>query len=932
MSVVDYDFTAIGTDGFERLAQRLAMTALGNHVKPTGVGGDGGRDCTFDGPVDYAGRTGRWDGYGVIQIKHRARDVDTSENRTWVKNQITKEISRWIPKDGQKLNRRLRRPTYYLFMTNATLSPDGQDTCLDHLRELCEEAGILDCDLWSRAEVSRLLDDAPSIRQTYLHIILPGDIVAALQATGSQPQADLATHLTVSALRELGERQWARLSDSGIQSEERLRLSTVAVDLACSREGTEHPQPTLRTALILGDQDLRPSEEARFKGILLTGGPGQGKSTVAQLLCQIYRTSFVQESSALLPKQRDLLLATTGAISRMNLEPPIRRRWPVYVDLSKFGDAVAADSSRSLLSFIASQTSVQGRSIYEPDLIRWRSTWPWAVVLDGLDEVAHPAIREQVAAAIEEFISDCRASNANVLFFATTRPQGYHGELAGLDLDELTLDPLSPTEALEYGSLLANTRYDDDRLSRERIVARLKEASESPVTSRLMSTPLQVTIMSTLLERATRVPDTRHALFDAYYAAIYSREQVKASSLGRILTKYRAVVDFAHEQVALYLHVQAQNPGSAESLLDSSKLAQLIEYRLLLDEHDDHDARRLAREIITATRNRVVLLVGKRGDLLGYEVRPIQEYFAARALTSGSETEIISKVEKLIPVSHWRNTLLLAFGRLESHSNPRVPDNLLSLCVQADSVTPLALEVGPGRRLAQFLLADSFATNVPRLRRALLKHALESLDHWPDATAPELRKVLGAEMEADRTSQDFVKQALAQAADGSVAARASAFAVLARWTSERGVRGTVANSIRTQLRISVPDRELDHRVTNAGESLRRMISADGLTSSDTALLENILRRFERWGYQREVPLGRTGSEHQLLLYAGSALPDELLASGEVTARVLGAIRTMPEGDADLAIILREQLIALLEEQPADASDLLANEVLTVLDR
>ncbi len=908
------------------------MTVLGNHVKPTGVGGDGGRDCSFDGPVDYAGPSGPWEGYGVIQIKHRARDVDSTENRTWVKNQITKELSRWIPKSGKKLNRRLRRPTYYLFVTNATLSPDGQDICLAHLRELCQEAGILDCDLWSRAEVSRLLDDAPGIRQTYLHIILPGDIVAALRATGSDQQAEVANHLTVGALRELGERQWARLSDSGIQSEERLRLSTVAVDLSCSREGVEHSLPTLHTALILGDQDLRPSEDARFKGILLTGGPGQGKSTVAQLLCQIYRASFVEESAALLPKQRDLLSATTGAISRMNLVPPVRRRWPVYIDLSKFGDAVAADRNRSLLSFIASQTTVQGRSMHEPDLIKWRSAWPWAVVLDGLDEVAHPMIREQVAAAIEEFISDCRASNANVLFFATTRPQGYHGELAGLDLDELILDSLSPNEALDYGSLLANTRYDDDTLARERIVTRLREASESPVTSRLMSTPLQVTIMSTLLERATRVPDTRHALFDAYYAAIYSREQVKASSLGRILTKYRAVVDFAHEQVALYLHVQAQNPGNAESLLDSSKLAQLIEYRLLLDEHDDQDARRLAREIITATRNRVVLLVGKHGDLLGYEVRPIQEYFAARALTSGSEAEIISRIEKLIPVSHWRNTLLLAFGRLENHSNPRVSDNLLSLCVQADSVTPLAQEVGPGRRLALFLLADSFATNVPRLRRALLKHALESLDHWPDATAPELRKTLGAEMEADRTSQDFVKQALTRAADGSVAARASAFAVLARWTNERGIRGTVANFIRTQLKISLPEPELDLQVTNAGESLRSNISAEGLSNSDRALLENILLRFERWGYQREVPLGRTRSEHQHLVYAGSALPGELLSSGEVTARVLGAVRTMPEGDADLAIILREQLIALLEEQPADASDLLADEIITLLSK
>ncbi|MDQ0729186.1 NACHT domain-containing NTPase [Microbacterium sp. W4I20] len=929
---MDYDFSSIGTDGFERMAQTLVVAALGNHVKPTGVGRDDGRDCYFNGPVSYSGVTGPWDGYGVVQVKHRARDSDTTTNRQWVRTQISSELKRWKPQHGKRRDKRARIPAYYLFVTGATLSPEGQDDCLAFLREKCAEIGIIDCDLWSRAEVSRHLDKEPGIRQTYLHIILPGDIVEAMRNGAGEQHALLAMHLSVGALRELGERQWARLSDSGLQSEERLRLTSVAVDLPCAREGTtDQSQGILRTAVALGERDLRPSESNQYTGILLKGGPGQGKSTIAQLLCQFYRSAFVEDSPALLPKQRELLKSTATAVSRLGLETPVRRRWPVYVDLSKFGDSLASDEGQSLLSYIASSTQIQGQTMHEADLIRWRNVWPWAVVLDGLDEVAHATIRERVSSAIDDFITDCRMSDANVLFLATTRPQGYHGELGGLDLDELSLHSLGPQQALEYGKLLASTRYDDDPIARNRIVERLEEASESALTSRLMSTPLQVTIMSTLLEQATRVPETRHALFDAYYSAIYSREQAKASRLGEILTKYRLVVDFLHEQVALYLHIQAQYAGRAESLLDSARLAQLIAYRLRLDEHDERDARRLADEIITAARNRVVLLVGKHDNLLGYEIRPIQEYFAARAITSGSEAEIYARIEKLIPGAHWRNTLLLAFGRLETHTNPQVPLALVSLCAQADSASPLSLEVGPGRRLALFLLADSFAANVPRLRRALLKQVLDVLAHWPDATIPQLQAVLSAEIEQDSTSRAIVQQALITAITGGSPSIAAACAVLVPWQRARQGRGTLANFVLAQdqrWRATPADVQVH---VDAGGALRELISTNDLTPTERAVLENVLLRFGQWAYRSGVPLATLGAVTRQPLQTGPALPEEILRSDRVTGRLLDALNAILPPDGDLAQILREQLIAVKEGLPASANELIADSVLALLD-
>lgn len=930
---MDYDFSTIGTDGFERMAQTLVIAELGNHVTPTGVGRDGGRDCHFDGPVAFHGSSGPWEGRGVVQIKHRARDTSPRDNRIWVRAQIAKELARWTSKNPHSRDRRAKVPTYYLLVTSATLSPEGQDECLHFLQERCAEAGILDCAIWSRAEVSRLLDNQPRIRQTYLHIILPGDIVEALREGMGERHADVARQLTASALTELGERQWARLSDSGLQSDVRLRLTSIAVDLPCARdEVNAQPRMILKSIVTLGERDLRPSQDTAFSGVLVKGGPGQGKSTIAQLLCQYYRSAFIEESPALLPRQRELRDSTAAALSRLNVNTPTRRRWPVYIDLSAFGDALAAIEDLSLLRYIASITQVQGLKIREGDLLRWRDTWPWAVVLDGLDEVAHPVIRERVTRAIEYFISDCRTVDANVLFVATTRPQGYHGELGGLELDELSLQNLTPEQALDYGTRLADTRYAEDPLARDRIINRLHDASETPLTSRLMATPLQVTIMSTLLEREPRVPQTRHALFDAYYDAIYSREQGKASSLGEILTRYRPVVNYLHEQVAVYLHVHAQHAGYSESLLERARLAQLIAYRLRQDEHDETDARRLAEQIITAARNRVVLIVGKHDDLLGYEIRPIQEYFAARAITSGSEAEIIARIEKLIPVAHWRNTLLLAFGRLEMHANPQMPSTLVSICVQADTVSPISLEVGPGRRLALFLLGDGFATHVPRVRRALLSHALDAFSHWPDATFSQLDLVLWHQIDSDATSRALVQQRMTAAVTGGAPSLTAACTILIPWSTVDRTRGSLATHVLAQDTRWRKRSMTESRDANAAATLQPLLSTNDMSSADDAILANIILRFKNWSYTQGADVLSVGAHaRSLSARARPSLPPEVLRSDKVVARLLGALAALPPKDGMLAQTLREQLVAVLEAEPATAEGLLSDTVLAVLD-
>ncbi len=73
-----------------------------------------------------------------------------------------------------------------------------------------------------------------------------------------------------------------------------------------------------------------------------------------------------------------------------------------------------------------------------------------------------------------------------------------------------------------------------------------------------MRSPLQVTIMSLLVERRPRAPQSRHDLFDAYYEVIYAREVGKSGWLAAFLDEHRKDVDALHERVGLLLHRKAE--------------------------------------------------------------------------------------------------------------------------------------------------------------------------------------------------------------------------------------------------------------------------------------------------------------------------------------------------------------------------------------
>ncbi|MFE5118373.1 NACHT domain-containing protein [Streptomyces sp. NPDC056669] len=828
---MDYDFSGLGARHFEQLTQAVARRVLGQGLEVMGDGPDGGREASWRGAVRFPEPThgAPWVGYGVLQAKYRQRSEGTRRDTEWLITHIREELRAWAGATGAR--GRGTVPDYLLIATNVVLSPQQERGGIDRVHAALAETvaqlklSIRDWRVWHFDSLCTYLDQFPEVRRPYAALTTAGDVLSALRDRLAAHERHVAERAMTYAMMQLESNQWVRLGQAGHGDNQRLPLADLAVDLTASTTDLAHRAPSLQAPSSLFDDSflsdldafsvfeglpeqvrvvahvLRQGEEilrssvssTRFVHRAILGGPGQGKTTLTQMICQAYRVAVLSPSTVQLSQaQQATMSALRARFDQLGLSIPQHRRWPVHIDLPSYAAHLVEGQQVSVLQRIADQINACTPQVTANDVRTWLGAWPWLMVFDGLDEVASPQARQQVFRAVEQFLTEIRQADGDVLVIATSRPQGYLQELSALDFRHLHLVPLEAHQAVEYGHQVAQARFSDDPAIAAQIAGRLAVAAQDDLTARLMRTPLQITVMSVLLEHRERPPQERHRLFGAYYDTLYQRELSKPGPTSQLLHRYRYVVDRLHERTGLALQVSAEQEDGSESIIRKDALSELALQIMIAEGHADTQATRaLVAQIVDVCLNRIVLLSARGDDEdVAFDVRSLQEFMAAREICRAPDTDVVEHLSRLAHSAHWRNTWLLAAGWV-FYQQPRSRGPLIAALRELQSRSPAENLVNSGGILAASLIDDDVASTQPRYLRLLLQQAIELLTS-PTCPTDLLADALQRAVELDAECHPFIDHALEASLDSTNWRFAVAYRLLERWSHQQGPLSTAA--------------------------------------------------------------------------------------------------------------------------------------------
>jgi hypothetical protein len=808
--VPDHDLTHLGSRAFEQLVVALACKELGPGVSVFGDGRDGGREATFEGQINWSATAAAandqqvWNGFVVVQSKFIVKPKpEPKANAVWLQKVIAADIDRWIV--AARRGSRQRLPDYLLFVTNADLSPVAKTGGIDAVNEFVAhkldagstayQAGlrVRGFRIWHADQIRSMLDAHQDVRWAFPALLTAGDVLAALGTDAVQlGEMSLQDPIREDLLRSLRDDRWIRLSQAGGPGDAKLLLDDIAIDVPGILDAA--PPRDVRAArhvLDIGDMVLRPRQPDRVDrpNLVLVGGPGQGKTTLSQLIAQAYRTAMLADVDVDVgPDAKEIVSKTAAALERAGLFVPNNRRWPIRVDLAAYAEELAVGAETTLLRWVAGLVSSRGeRKVHAHQLRTWLAAWPWALVLDGLDEVPSAESRRLLYQQIDALLATAEDIDADLLVVVTTRPTGYDERLPADRYEHIRLGYLTPDEAAAFSNRITDLRFTDDEEQGRRVAERMHAASRDPVVARLMQTPLQVTIVSLIVEKYPTLPPDRFTLFDRYYTTVTDREIAKRIGVARYIAEHRQRVDRLHEEVALRLQVASEAANGAEAVMSAAELGEIVTKQLVFRGFDLEAAAKDAAVLVEAAMKRLVLLTA-REDGVGFEIRSLQELMAARALTEGTDDDVLTRLRLTARSPHWRNTWLLAVGSLLLRSE-RFEKHLVDLLAALDAEPDqLNDRYKSGPALAADILDDNLANGRPAFARALLRHVLIAVDRPSVADVDRIARTLNAQAD-DAVTRNVIFARLGSAASAGSRSRAAAALILdemARHTTDSG--------------------------------------------------------------------------------------------------------------------------------------------------
>jgi hypothetical protein len=650
----------------------------------------------------------------------------SSNPQKWLQQQIKSEIEEF-----QRQNSGRVLPDNWIIATNVDPSA-GVNGTFEKVREQIAE---VDADLakrthiWGGRKILDLLSKYPDVLRHYGGLLTSGDVLASITNSINDTSANVESILRHLIVDQLSEQQYTKLEQAGSSADARPGIQSLYVDLPFLFEKNRHSGVLGHLSKALAENHsvvpLPPGPDwarwrrapVRSRVWFIRGGPGNGKSTITQYLCQIHRAALLKSASDI-----NASIKTYELASEINMRAsdagfwPLSGRIPVFIELRLYAHWYGMqdeNAARGVLSYLAWRLSkALEQNVQVGTLKRALSSARWLFAFDGLDEVPGD-VKDTLAAEICKFVdSGLIEHQADAMIVCTSRPQGYSGQFDDLQPTLVDLAKLNPEEATACADpVLAIDRSKEDHQLYRRT---LEEAISSPSIREIMTTPLQSHIMAVVIRDGGRPPERKWQLYSNFYQVIKKREANRNLADPQIAALLRGgdkLIKSLHNRLGFELHYRAEKSSGAQTSIPRDELRSII--REIVNSLQDDNIEETISLLDEATTERLVLVnTPENGQTVRFDIRTLQEFFAAEYIyESANEPGFSERLRQTATDSHWREVMHFLISALVEQERRSELSQAIEVLADLDDAPSdqrraLARRLGIGSILATRLLRE----------------------------------------------------------------------------------------------------------------------------------------------------------------------------------------------------------------------------------
>lgn len=734
---MDYLFENLGDERFQEFCNSLITKEFPDSQSyPVGQP-DGGRDS-----IAYFMHSVKKE-FIVFQVKF-VRNPNTIPNvHKWFTDIIKEEapkIEKLIPLGAKK---------FYL-LTNVRGTAHLNNGSKDIVNQILEEKISIPSLCWWRDDISRIAEKDPLFKWSFPEILNGQDILNSVlfaninenkerresiiksylsdqyliddevkfrQIDLHNKLLDLFTDLPIR-IKKFNQRDKKLIN--ALDDYDKNNMRNIAPEEFNSFQGLE----TIKAASFL----LYPKVQNEIERILIEGGPGQGKSTISQYICQVHRVRLLNKHSdlELLPKHiRHTPVRFPFKIDLRHVALWVENKNPYQGMLSE--QKFKLIWKNSLQSFLIGHISYHSQSdtFNSDDLFSILKNSSVLFVFDGFDEIADIQIRKDVIEFINKGINRIKENSKSIQIVITSRPAAFSDTIVFSE-DEyphFQLTDITTNATKEYVDKWTKASKLNDRESNE-IKKLVNEKLQLPHLKELAKSPMQLAIFISLLKtRGESLPNKRTAMYDSYIELFFNRESEKNSTI----RDHRDLIIDIHQYLAWILHSEAEVLGNSGSI-SVEKLQKTLHTYLEKEGHKTE----IATHLFHVMQERVCAIVSRVQGTYEFEVQPLREYFCAKFLYNTSPyspagmEKTGTKPERFNTIArnfYWHNVVRFFAGCFDKGELPMLIQELNEL--QKDEL--LKYTNYPSLITSQ-ILSDYVFTQYPNLLKDVAKIISKSIN------------------------------------------------------------------------------------------------------------------------------------------------------------------------------------------------------------